>query len=286
MTTEAIEPQVEEVTQDDAGFESGFAEARGEEPPVEAAPEVKEQAGTAEETQAEQTATPEETPAQTLIAGLTEDELKRLLLKANSVDDVNARLEKAFGKFGEINRTLQELQKRGGGSMSAGQLKRLSGEYPELAELLASDLNEAFANSGGTSAAPFDPSELDQRVAQKVTDAERNFEKRLLRREHKDWEQVVTSDDFRLWMDNVLPAEDKMHLNATWDSEFISEKLTEFKAWKSNADGQAKPQREQKQKRLEAAVTPTSSRSPGPNIQSDDDAFAAGFSQVRSNRLY
>lgn len=291
MTTEAIESQqVEEATQDDAGFAAGFAEARGEEPPVEAAPEVKDRVDTE---QSGQTATPEETPAQNLIAGLTEDQLKNLLMKANSIDDVNARVEKAFGKVGELNRTILELQKnRGNGAgLSVGQLKRLSGEYPELAELLASDLSEAFSNTGGGSPGQqFDPSMIEQPLADKVKEVERNFEKRLLRKEHKDWEETVTSDDFKLWGTNVLPREEWLQLNASWDSEFIAEKLTEFKAWKQQAtaqsESQTNTQREQKQKRLEAAVTPTSGRTNGPNIQSEDDAFASGFSQVRSNRLY
>lgn len=290
MSTEA-ESQVVEQQDENAGFEAGFAEARGEELPTETEqpvaettePEAKDEQ--AEVPQEQTQGDPEPTPEQVRIAGMTEDELKGLLAKVSSIDELSAQVRKAFGKYGELNQAIQALQQRpGGGGMklTSGQLKRLSGEYPELAELLASDLSEALATGGGEAPQVDFSSEL----AKAVRPIEQKFEQRLVKRDHPDCEQIFQSKDFRLWMEVALSPEDRVQLSASWDADYISGKLTEYKAWKAEADAQTETQREQKQKRLEQAVAPTGARTGGPKIQSEDDAFAEGFNNVRSARLY
>lgn len=278
--SEVVENQDVDVAQnDDSAFAAGFNEARGDEPPADelaAAPEPQ-----ASEDAPETPAAEEPAPQQTLIAGLTEEQVKALLLKAGEVDTLAERIEKSFGKFGELNRTIQQLQQqRSGGQLSAASLKRLSEEFPEMAEMLASDLNEALSGTGGAGQPAFDPDQFDQVLSARVADIkiglEREMEKRLLKREHRDWETVVTSDDFKLWRANVLPAEESERLGNSWDSEFIADKLTEFKAWK----GKAAASKENKQKRLEAAVTPRGDAG-GPPTLNDDEAFLAGFKNAR-----
>lgn len=285
MSTEAIESQVVEQG-DNASFEAGFAEARGEELPTKAETTAEELVVVEPETAEEPAEEP--TPEQVRIAGMTEDELKTLLSKVSSIDDLSSQVRKAFGKYGELNQAIQSLQQRQGGGMklTAGQLTRLSGEYPELAELLASDLNEALASSGGS--AP--QVDFSAEIGKAIAPVKQDFEKRLVKRDHPDCDQIFMSNDFHLWMDSALSPEDKQQLKSSWDADLISAKLTDFKAWKKAADEQTEAQKEgqkeQKQKRLESAVAPTGSKQTGPNIQSEDDAFAEGFNRIRSARLY
>lgn len=276
MTLEAVENQVVEVV-DEAAFAAGFTEVQGDEPSadVPVAEEVQ--------TQEEEPPVVEETQ-QTLIAGLTEDQVKNLLLKAGEVDKLSDRIEKAFGKHGEAMRAIQQLQQRqtGGVQLNASALKRLSSEFPEMAEMLASDLSEALAGqSGGASQPSYDPDLIEQHLQGRVADVraglEQDMEKRLLKREHRDWETVVTSDDFKLWKDNVLNQEDSQKLGASWDSDFISEKLDEFKAWRNKSS----VSKENKQKRLEAAVTPRGGSGQPSTIQSEEEAMFSAFKNAR-----
>jgi hypothetical protein len=276
MTLEAVENQEVEVV-DEAAFAAGFDETRGEEPPVESQASEEVQVTEEEPPVAEE-------PQQTLIAGLTEEQVKSLLLKAGEVDKLSDRIEKAFGKHGEAMRAIQQLQQQrsGGVQLNASALKRLSSEFPEMAEMLASDLSEAFAGQSGGAAQPsFDPELIEQHLQGRVADVraglEQDMEKRLLKREHRDWETVVTSDDFKLWKDNVLPPEDSAKLGASWDSDFISEKLDEFKAWRNKSS----VSKENKQKRLESAVTPRGGSGQPSTIQSEEEAFASAFKHAR-----
>jgi hypothetical protein len=275
---------------DDAAFSAGFSEARGENPsadPIDENSTVtpnedKDQGGESEAQVKEGTI--EEQVQQALMFGLPESRIKELLLKAGEVDSISARVEKAFSRYGELNRTIQNMQQRSGGvQLNAAALKRMSGEYPELAEMLASDLNDALSGMGGASQPAFDPSIIETEVQGRIADVriglEQDMEKRLLKREHRDWESVVSSDDFKLWRANVLPAEESERLGASWDSEFISDKLTEFKEWKSQA-GAKTVTKENKQKRLESAVTPRGDAG-GPPALNEDEAFLAGFKNAR-----
>jgi hypothetical protein len=292
MTTEATEPQVTEAqtqeteAQQEAAFAAGFAEARGDEPPAEApAAESKTEA---EETQTEAAQTEEPAKPQPVLAGLTEEEIKSLLAKAGEVDGIKAetdqRVRQVFGKLGEINALVQQLQQSRsqstGVKLAPEGLKRLHAEFPEMAQMLVEDLNEALAGTS-QAAATVDPTAVDTLVTERLTTLEEKLsaemEKRWLKRQHKDWEQVVASTDFKLWKDNVLPKAEAEQLATSWDADYIAEKLTDFKDWKAKAAAAT----QNKQKRLEAAITPQGAGSTGQNSLNEDEAFLAGFKAVR-----
>ena len=88
--SEAIETQAVEVVEqdEDQALAAGFAEARGEEPPV-IEPVVVEEAAPAAETPPQEE--PPEEP-QVVFAGLTEDQLRSAILKANEVDSLKELL--------------------------------------------------------------------------------------------------------------------------------------------------------------------------------------------------
>lgn len=288
MTIEADSQETNEQTQEQldaaeaAAFESGFANARGDEPPTE------EATPTASEPPQDAPKEDEPEAPKIVLAGMTEEQLISALAKANQVDEIRAeseqRVRQVFGKLGEVNALVQELkakqqEARQGLKLDASKLSNLSAEYPELAEMLAKDLAGMVGSS--TEASPqIDPTLIDKIVSDRLktveSEIERKLEMRALSRQHKDWETVVASPEFNLWKANVLPKEQAATLEESWDAEFVAEKLTEFKAWKDKA-GQA---RQEKQKRLEAAVTPTGDARPEAQIN-DDDAFVSGWKSAR-----
>lgn len=268
-------------------MQSAFAEARGEEPPasVDPAPAPEAAAGPEAEQEAQQADPVEQKQEETLLAGLNEEQIKNLFNKVGTVDELNGRIEKVFSKLGEFNRTIGELkqhaQSSSGVKLSADKLKRLSSEFPEMAQMIAEDLSEALQGAGGSQAPAFDPSQVDQLVSDRLSAVEKKIneemEKRWLKRQHRDWESVVQSDDFNLWKDNVLPKDEADQLNGSWDADYISEKLTDFKSWRDKA----KQSKETKQKRLEAAIAPKGEAAGHGSAMDEEAAMAAAFKAVR-----
>lgn len=284
--SEEIQQEVD-VSQQDLAMEAAFAEARGDEPPAEE-PKAAGEPAPAESEQQPDAQVDEQQPAEeaqppVLIAGLTEDQLKAALLKVGQVDELNGQLRKAFGRMGELQGHIQQLQKSGSGGvkLSADKLKRLSSEFPEMAQMIAEDLSEALGSGGGPA---FDPSQVDQLVSERLTAAEekiqKEMEKRWLTRQHKDWQQVVASDDFNLWVQNVLTEEEAEQFVNSWDAEYVSEKLSEFKRWNQQSID-AKRSKEEKQKRLESAVTPSGTRSEPNATMTEDEAMDAAYRASR-----
>lgn len=283
---EVVEQQPETQTEVDAeaSFAAGFARARGEEVPAapEVKPEPEEQA--APEEQATEEAPPVESAAeadQPLFAGLTEEQFKNVVAKANEVDALKGHTEKAFGKIGELVKKLTALEqiKAGGMKVSPDGLKRTAAAFPEMARDLAEDLNEILAQSGG-GAAGVNAEQVEQtvsaRVAEEVTKVRQGMQDQFLTFLHKDWKQVVRSTDYDLWTKNVLKAEDAQALENSEDALFVADKLTEFKAWKEKVA----QSRTSKTKRLEAAVQPTGDAVPSYQ-PSADEAFVRGFKRAR-----
>ena len=269
------QPQVAEAQEEEAAFSAGFAEGRGEEPPQEAEPKTEEQPEPAAEEPAKEPA---------LIAGLTEEQVKTLLLKANDVDKLAQQIDKAFGKYGELHRTLMQLQQQKSSlSLTPDKLKRLNAEFPEIASMLAEDLSEAIGSNVG-SGVDFTEAkkQLDEELQSFKTHLEQESARVMLKRSHRDWQDVIKSPDFGLWVGNVLPKEEAEQLQTSWDAEFISDKLDEFKAWRLKAAESS----EKKQKRLEAAVPPRGDRTGPSTAQSEEEAFLSGFKAKRSNAFY
>lgn len=276
----------ESVAAQEAAFEAGFASVRGDEPPTQEAAPAESDDKPAVQTEAQpKEATPE--PA-AVLAGMTEDQIKALLVKAGEVDGLKAetetRVRQVFGKLGELNSLVQQLQKSRsestGVKLDPSKLTRLNTEFPEMAQMLAADLAEALAASPAGQAS-VDPAQVDQLVSSRLSDLEEKLqhqmEMRWLSRTHKDWQSVVGSSDFRLWKDNVLAKDEAARLDESWDAEFIGGKLSEFKDWKEKSTRTAT----NKQKRLEAALTPQGAGASGPTAMTEEDAFLAGWKAVR-----
>ena len=100
-------------------------------------------------------------------------------------------------------------------------------------------------------------------------------ETKLLSVMHPDWKSIPSTPEFAQWKGTLAPDELQV-VNDSWDALSVGDALTKFKAWKAQTV-QAKQQR---QSRLEAAVTPRGTRQPTPSM-TEQDAFLAGFKSVR-----
>lgn len=253
---EVVEPQQE--TSDDAAFEAGFNSAQGIE--EEKQPEVE----------------PEPEPQEATFAGFKESEIKEMFA---AVEALKQRESKIFGSMGALKQSVDSIRNQQTTSapvkFTPDKLKRLSKEFPEIAQMLAEDLSEALPSSGPSATVNFDEM-VEQKVQTRLSEASRALETRLLSMQHRDWQQVVQSSEFTGWKE-TLPEEVKSELDNSWDATFIGEKISEFKEWKTKST-QVK---QTNQQRLAAAVVPTRGTAAVKPAPSETDAFYAGFKAVR-----
>lgn len=252
----AVEPQESAPSEpsEDAAFEAGFNQAHSNEPEV----------------------VPEPEPEPKLFAGLTEDQIREAVSKAAEVDKLREQTQRLFGTIGNFKQSLDQLRNQPRASaqvqISKDKFARLSKEFPEMAELIAQDLSEALGSVSGPSV---DPQEIRSELEKVKTELKQESEAKLLTVMHKDWRDVVKSQDFAQWT-QTLPEEDRNELGNSWDATFIGDKLTEFKAWKDKTVAS----QQVKQKRLEAAITPKGGAAMS-STQTEMDAFMSGFKAVR-----
>jgi hypothetical protein len=279
---------------DQSAFEAGFASASGKEvaSSTQSAVKAEVEAEAVAEVPATEEAVAEaaaEEPEIDPTYGLPTFQVKELLAKAAEVDNLRAELahtrDRLFGHLGEVKKTMQELrqqQPQGGVKLSAASLKRLSGEYPELAELLAQDLSE-LPVSGGATPRAFDPSQLDpifdQRLKQHQEVMQRQQEARWLDMLHPNWREVAASPDFKLWKQSLEPDVQK-ELDNSWDAAFLAQGFGAFENWRNQQAERTRTASESRKQRLTQAITPTGV--PSQSSTADDlDAFMSGFNAVR-----
>ena len=272
-----------------AAFSASFdTDARADEAPAteQSTDEVAEETQIADDevpADAETEAPPE------VKAGVSEEQLTAMLAKMPKIEELEtmttAEIRKVHGKIGEINRALQELQKNGtskqpGIKLTGANFKRLHEEYPDLAELLAEDLNESGAReqTAETEAAPQQSplqsnENFDERVAEVKQELYKNMQTSLLLMQHKDYTQVFGSDEFKVWA-QTLPADDQSKLEESWDAMYLGEKFTEFKQWRTHKQTGA----QERKSRLDRAIVPTGTQAAiKPQAQSLQDGFNAAF---------
>lgn len=258
-------------SEEQAAFEAGFAGSAVEEPPAQTEEPVQEAAPVEEAEVAE----PERNQW-----GYTDEEMKTLLSKASKVDALEQQLaderQKIYGKLGEYNRTIQNMQQQTGKpSLSAPQLTHLKSEFPELAELLAKDFGEVMVSTPEPqkeTAPAFDPSAFDDRVRS----VELNIKKETLSTFHPDWEEVKESDQFATWV-GLQPDDVRQQIGSSQNIGFAVRMLNTFKEWRD----QTVKASTKKTARLEQAVAPTGVKPSAPPAMDENDAFLAGFKSVR-----
>lgn len=179
---------------------------------------------------------------------LNEDDLAAIENKMKG--DFGKNFDRVFGKIGEISQKLAELQnmRAQATSLSPKARERLRDEFPELETLLFDDDSKEESTPKGNTPERVDqlPPQSEQTIENKLS-AEQLVERRLLKRDHPDWEQVVYSPDFVRWVD-TLPAAEKEQLRSSWDADYVSQKLTEFKAAKTSANEESESKQAEKEK--------------------------------------
>lgn len=288
----------EQVTQTekeaDASFAAGYNKAKGIEAKVEK-PDTEEKTEVTETTEPAQNnvvATVE--PVK--VFGMTEQEFKTALTQAGQGGvQANVEVRKAFGKIGEISRTLQDLSKnlsaKGGRKITVDKLKRVEAELPGLGAALAQDLSEALDGAEQAQAAAaekgqqFDPekyhnekvapalSAIETRLAE-VTDG---IQSSLLSFMHPGWKSYLKTDDFKNWL-KTLPDARKTAVIDSPHAEDAGQAIADAKTWAEQQKKAAKKQ----QNKLEAAVGPQGTGAAPVKQQLDDEAaFRKGYNNVK-----
>lgn len=261
-----------------AAFSAGFS---GEEDKAEpATPAIEE---TPESEAAQAVAEPEFISIKpdewaSVKAGLAElENLKR---------NTRTEFDKLGGKYGEINRALQ--QKPAGVKVSKEALDSIESDYPEL----GSKLRALFAGGDETPAtAPgIDADEIERRVQEmRKPDLERINQLAIqqidlgMKVYHRDWKKVRDEPAFEEWRKS-LPEDEARQTAESNDVDFAAGQIDKYKAHKqalaeAEAAKAAKAQKLQNgQKRLEAASTPQGTARTGAPIKTEHDYFKEGFS--------
>lgn len=183
--------------------------------------------------------------------------------------------DRFFGRAGELQQKIDSI--RAYSNISPKAKEKLSAEFPELAEML-------FDNEPIPAQVPKQPEQpqidVEEVVTKRLDETQKSFEKRLLKRDHPDWEQVINTAEFDSWK-GTLPTPEFDKLNTSWDADYISGKLTEFKEWKA-AQTAKQTQQQKKQDRFDAAITPTGlPRGATGGVSAEDEEEAALLSAFK-----
>lgn len=230
------------------------------------------------------------------VFGMTEAEFKTALDKAGQGGaTATAEVRKAFGKIGEITRTLQQLQQNlsapKGRKITAEALKRVNEELPGLGAALAQDLQEILGGADQAQATAeakgqqFDP---DKYHTEKVAPALENIETRLAEAQdemqnslltfmHPDWQSYLKTDGFKNWL-QTLPEDQRTAVRTSPHASVAGKAITDAKAWNEQQKKAAK----RKNDRLEAAVTPKGTNAaPAQSQPSEEESLRRGYHKAK-----
>lgn len=285
MTTETQVESTETTSKEEAAEQAAFRESIAAARNPDAVTERQDEEPGGEPTKVEEVEAkqkPESEPP--VLAGLTADQLKAVLANAARLPDLEAgmqrRLDQAFGKIGEVIQQIQALPKAGdkpatlsaAGKLTAASLKRISEDFPELAEGLAADLSEII----GTGTSPDVDAKLSEALGSIDDRINQAVAKQLLSFKHPDYATIRDSQEHALWM-TTLPEDERLNYLASWDATFIGDKLDDFKAWRT-ANATSKQQRNE---RLNAAIQPSGAGGRGPAPMTEDEAYRAALRAAR-----
>lgn len=280
----------------ESALEAGFNETRGNTPVEEPAP--KQEATADGEGKPKQDDAPKEAaPGEGAPEGkrLSDEQFQEILNRVPGLETrFNEEIQKVYGKFGELNRAIQNLQRGNSPRAIKGALKKLRDEFPDVAEVLEEDLSGIFpaapadAGTAGTEGQGTEtprPDDIDARVKTAVDEAVARVReetgKRLLTFMHPKWETDVKTKPFLEFMQQ-LPEADRVKYGDSDDPVVAAECFTKFYDWKKAKESKpsSKPN-PRHQERLESAITPSGEGAPPPNALDDEAAFVAGFKEIR-----
>ncbi len=213
---------------------------------------------------------------------LSDDDYAAIMQRVNG--EFGKNFDRVFGKLGEFNQKLTELQnmREIATGISPKAQERLREEFPELADLLFDNAEKTEPNGPQSNEVQTQPQarQPEQQPNNQLT-ADQVVERRLLKRDHPDWEQTVVSPEFIAWTEQ-LPAADKEKLRSSWDADYVSAKLTEYKNVMDAALNKKTEGDKNKKARLDAAIVPRGA--PGDSSSDADDEEAAMVKAFRPRR--
>ena len=275
------EPQQEkEQDQEQASsvsLSAGFNKVRGSdaEPEPTLQPEAADPAPTPVESQSPASPAEPSPDDEEILPGVTKGRAKELLAQVPSQQKA---INSLAGRVGELVRSMKQSQPSStegapARKADAPKLARTGTDYPELAESLAEDLAALLPQS-------HDPAKVEELVQARLHEA---LEKRdqqqavkELKREHKDWETVVVSADFKLWLQGQPEAKQE-EFASTWDPDVVGGYLSQFKTHSDSL----KQRRQHTTARLEGAVAPRGDGGASTSKLPDSAGLSAGFNKVR-----
>jgi hypothetical protein len=266
--------------------------------PKEPVPEVKDQEPAAQDDEADKEPEKVEPTAQEQLQAALDriQKLERALDKTNGT--YGNELSHLKRKISEVESQRREAVK----SITPTQLKRISEQYPELAEALANDLTDAFFATVETKQQetikqePQDDPRLNdiKDTTNKLAGQVKQIALNELSRVHNDWQSVAAWDtktipgvgDVIEWSNPafgewVSKQDDDVRevVFGSDDISAISQVITKFKeSIKHKEDTQETKETQQAKpsinKKLEKAVLPTGKRTGAHELLSDDEVIA------------
>lgn len=251
---------------------------------------------------AESAVAPVVEPVAEPVATMSDTQLKELLAKVNTVDDLRVAIDKlrgdAFGKVGGLERTLKQLQESTpigqAIEVSASDLAELESEFPglNLGPSLAKGLTRVLSKLKGTGAHGLTPEAVNEQIEARLQQEKvaREEERKQQAAErltdlHEDWPTVIgppnSQTEFRLWL-KAQGADKELAFLNSWDPRFIGKTLTAFKAEKQAPKPKPTPTVDvpnRRNQRLAEAVPAKGGGVPPANPRKNDEeaAFEAGF---------
>lgn len=254
--------------EEEAGFESGYAGVN--------APDAGD-AGSDASADPE----PEAQPAEPMFGDMTLTQVRAAVEALPKLEAALKAQERLNGTVGNLKQQLEAYRaqpKAAPTALTSESFKRLKADYPDLAEMLASDMSEITLGASQS-----DPDELARYKAE-LAEANQRTElqgrkttAQIIKIMHPDYEQQTATPEFRGYV-QALSDEDRNALANSWDVEEIDKHLRAFKEQKTAAEKQA----QQKVVKLSKAVTPQGVPvQRGPATMSDEQAMNAGYKAVR-----
>ena len=199
--------------------------------------------------------------------------------------DAQADIRKLHGRIGALNDQLQQMLKTKEAEgkppvLSKIALKRMADEFPEMAHLLQEDIAEAMAGIG----AKPDPAEVETVAKRIVQDEVAALRREAVTDRHENWEKDLwvkfpgsdgpgeRTPEYSAWL-KTMSAEEVNTFESSQSPSYVNRKLDQFYSWKA---AQSKASTE-KQARLLAAVTPTSTAKAGKQTMSEEEAARKAF---------
>lgn len=254
------------------------------------------------------------------IAGFTESEIKALLASAARVDTLEQGLRKAYGKIGELNGRLHKQPPANeGNDQTAGTAREQAAhqvaESMDIDPSVFGDFSEEALAKGIDAVATQKQKPLLERIAQleaRLTggspqqaaaevpleqvnepshqaaatsdvDAEQMsiaVEQGVLDRTRAGWREKAASNDFNSWIASDATGARRQNFVQANTADKLSGVLDQFDQWQA-ARSAADAQSAQRQRRLEAGITPSGSAPRPQSVPSEAQDFEAAFAQVR-----